>query len=140
MPLNQLRRYVPAIGRWWWVYNEFFEMGYAELLRRGSLVYFVLCKYANYDTQECFPSYETIMKQGGIKNRNKITQAINALEYLQLIEVSRSKGKSSNYYCLLNGSEWKELDDETISNVRRILKMSFKQYRKKYLNSIEKSI
>lgn len=114
--------------------NEFFNNGYAELLGRKALVYFVLAKYANARTQTCFPSYETLMKQSGVKHRSLIPKVLRALIHLRLIAVKRSKGRHSNRYYLLDVSEWKPLDSTICGTVGTVLKMSTQQYRNWILN------
>ncbi len=53
--------------------NEYFEKGYARLFSKSVLaVYCVLAKYANYQTQTCFPSIDIIMREGSIKRRNTV--------------------------------------------------------------------
>jgi len=116
--------------------NELLEKGYAETLKRGIILYCVLCKYANSKTQICFPGYDTIIKESGIKNRNNITGFINALEYLNIIRIERFKGKKPNIYHLLDISQWKPLNSIPIDTVKRVSKMTNKQYQEWRLNSI----
>src|SRR3989344_6128925 len=115
--------------------NEFFEKGYAALLHNRSLVYECLAKYARADTQMCYPSYETIIKETGIKNRNTIAQTINLLEYLRLIGVKRGwKGRSNRYY-LLHHSEWRALTSITSDTALAVSKMGTKEYQERRISS-----
>jgi hypothetical protein len=115
--------------------NEFLDKGYASFFGRKSLIYFVLEKYANAKTQTCFPSYKTIMKETGIKNRNTIAKTINAFEYLNLVGIKRSKGRKPNIYYLLDSSQWKPLNSIILDTVRTVLKITHKQYQKWRFNS-----
>jgi hypothetical protein len=89
--------------------NEYTEKGYAAIFPNTvTLVYLVLAKYANYTTQVCFPSLNTIMREMGSKNRNTVMLALKTLESHCLIYIQHSKGWSSNQYVLLKSSVWKE--------------------------------
>lgn len=104
--------------------NEFFSKGYAAQYRKLSLidVYCVLAKHANYQSQLCFPSYEKIMRESGLKNRNAIAKAINKLEELNIIQVFRSKGRGANKYLLQDTSVWigeKGITGDTVEPYQR---------------------
>ena len=101
--------------------NEFFALGYAAKYRKLSLidVYCVLAKYARYSSQVCFPSYETIMRESGIKNRNSIANALKKLEELKIIRVLHSKGKWTNKYLLQDTSAWVKEKGITGNTVER---------------------
>ncbi len=90
-----------------WIDNEYFSEHYGEALPLSALaVYAVLAKYANARTQSCFPSIATIMKESGIKSAKTVFASLKQLEQYRLIEISRSKGRSSNRYALLDSSIW----------------------------------
>lgn len=88
--------------------NEFFACGYAAKYRKLSLVdvYCVLAKYANYKSQMCYPSYETIMRESGLKNRNSVVKSLKKLEELNIVRIFHSKGRGSNKYFLQDASVW----------------------------------
>ena len=88
--------------------NEFLAWGYAAAYRKSSLidVYCVLAKYANYSSQLCFPSYETIIRETGLKNRNAVKKALDKLEELKIVRIFHSKGRGSNKYILQDVSLW----------------------------------
>lgn len=117
--------------------NEFFENGYAAMLSRDALVYFLLAKYANMETQICFPSYETIIRETGIKNRNTIARIIRILEKLNFIKVERSTNRKSNTYTLINYSEWRPVFSITSDTVAIVSKTTHKQYQKLVSRSIK---
>ncbi len=100
--------------------NEFLANGYASYFRKLSLldVYCVLAKYANHQSQICFPSIDTIIQESGVKNRNTVVKAINKLEELNLIRVFRSKGRSSNRYFLLDNMVWLKFNSDTGDTVK----------------------
>lgn len=116
--------------------NEFFDKGYARFLRRYFIVYACLAKFANAQTQTCFPSYERIMKETGIKSRNMLAEAITVLAYFGFIEIRPSKGRRSNRYYLLHHSKWWPPNSITRDTVLAVSKSGRKQYRKSGRNSI----
>lgn len=118
--------------------NEFFEGGYATMLGRYALVYFLFAKYVRMDTQTCYPSYETIIKYTGIKNRNTIAQIIRTLEALNLIVVKRSKIRKANIYTLIHHSKWKPAFSITSDTVMIVSKTPYKQYQKYLSRSIKR--
>jgi len=82
--------------------NELLEY-YGNVLKpHGIAIYSVLAKHANSKSQECFPSYETIMKQTGIGKRNTVSKYLKLLKSLGLIEMLHKKGFRSNQYRLLS--------------------------------------
>lgn len=101
--------------------NEYFASGYGEYFPKNvSLVYFVLAKYANFKTQTCFPSFSTIMKEAGIKNRNSAVNAIKILEAYSLIAANHSKGKYSNRYAMLDICHWRKPNSITIDTILKV--------------------
>jgi hypothetical protein len=90
--------------------KEFFEKGYASKYRKELIlnVYCVLAKYANYETQVCFPSIATIMIDSGIKNKNSVMTALKILSKLNIINITHSKGRYSNTYMLLDAKSWRD--------------------------------
>ncbi len=89
--------------------NEYFEKGYARMFPRSVLsVYCVLAKYANFETQTCFPSIDTIMEESGIKRRNTVVSGLKILELYGIISIEHSKGWCPNQYALLSSDVWKD--------------------------------
>ena len=100
-----------------WIDNEYFSEHYGETLPLSALaVYAVLAKYANARTQSCFPSVATIMKESGIKSAKTVFASLKQLEQYRLIEISHSKGRSSNRYTLLDSSIWLKPNHVNISD------------------------
>jgi hypothetical protein len=90
-----------------WIDNEYFEKRYAAAFPQSvSLVYAVLCKYANARTQSCWPSAQTIMSEAGVASRETLFSAIKTLESHGIITVRRSKGRHPNIYTLLDCNAW----------------------------------
>jgi DNA-binding transcriptional regulator GbsR (MarR family) len=112
----------------WFCDNEYITDQYlARLPKWVSAVYFVLLLHARgYNkngipgpkTQTCFPSYETIIKEGGV-SRNKISPAIKILEVYNIIAVQHSRGgkKKSNQYALLSTTVWKPFNNTYLNTV-----------------------
>jgi len=106
-----------------WIDNEYFANGYAAAFPKATtLVYGVLAKYANADTQRCFPAWQTLMKETGIKNRRTISEAIRILEAFGIIAVVHSTGKYPNRYVLLDAQQWKKADSGIVATVRKAKK------------------
>lgn len=77
----------------------------ASLPRSATVIYLVLAKYANFTTQTCFPSIDTLMKESGIKNRTTAIAAVRILEAHRIIAVQK-RSRRSNLYTLLDSSCW----------------------------------
>lgn len=124
--------------------NEYFEKGYARLLPKSVLaVYCVLAKYANHETQTCFPSIETMMRESGIKNRNTVIKALKILEAYRIIYIEHSKGGLPNQYALLNSDAWKEpnsINTDTVNSITSDTETVSKNELKQYQNSSSNSI
>ena len=90
-----------------WIDNEYFSERYSDALSANTfLVYAVLCKFANSKTQTCYPSVATIIKESGIKTEHTVFASLKKLEDHRIIEISHSKGRSSNQYTLLASHIW----------------------------------
>ena len=87
--------------------NEYFSECYGSVLPASAfLVYAVLCKYANARTQVCYPSVALIQKETGIRSAKTVFASLKLLEQCRIIEISHSKGRSSNKYILLDSKIW----------------------------------
>lgn len=129
--------------------NEYYERGYGSFFPdRTTVVYSILGKYAHNETQTCYPSYETIMKYMGSKNRNYISRDLKILQAYNLIQVvSGSKGRVSNGYQLMSYKVWREITSDNFDTVWKSLKKTqvvdapvsnktAQQYRKSTNNSV----
>ena len=114
--------------------NEFVDQGYLSFSRRAASVYFALARHANAENQDCFPSYELLMKETGIKNRSSIARAIDALENANTISVKRSRNRKGNHYYLLDTSQWRKLNSLSSKTVSTVSTTSPKQSRFRRLN------
>ncbi len=97
-------------GDWLWINKLVLEHPY--IANSAKLVYSALAYFANNNTQEAFPSFETIMQLTGLKRR-VITTAIKQLEEYYFIQVERDKGKVNQYILL------KLTDSTLVQNVHR---------------------
>ena len=98
--------------------NEYLEKGYAALFPNSTtLIYCVLARRAHHTKQTCYPSAEDIIRLCGIKNRQTIFDAFKILEAFGLIAIRHSKGRVSNFYVLLDVSEWKDPNSIKIETV-----------------------
>lgn len=86
--------------------------------KNDLLCYMVLCRFANNETGECYPSYKTIAE----KMRVGVSTAIKAIKSLidkGVIEVQQRKnengGDTSNLYTIVNAS--KDAENKKASTV-----------------------
>ncbi len=115
--------------------NEYIELGYISHFSKNTTpVYLVLAKYANYETQTCFPSVKTIMEKAGISNRNEVFKAIKTLEKYRIIYIKHSTGKYPNVYKLLSHTVWIPINPNG-SNNDTVSKLTTKPYLKPTVNS-----
>lgn len=118
----------------------------SKLSANAKLLYVILCMYANRD-KECFPSYETLLKDTGIKSRATLSNAIKELKDIGILEViNRQKENASNIY-IIKDSLVQYLNEASLTNelalVQNLNKASLKiehelkpiNYNQKELNS-----
>lgn len=96
---------------WFYLDNDYLN-GYARLMNpMTTLVYVSLCRHADNNTQECFPSMKLIAEECNI-SKPTVVKAIKELEDWNIISVERSlrqKDKQApNIYTLLDKIVWKE--------------------------------
>lgn len=101
---------------WYWSNNHFLDF-YGETLGSHCVaVYSVLCRYANNNTQECFPSMETIAKKSGLKSRKTVSKAISLLEFYDIISVEKRSGdggkRLNNIYQLNHSRVWTPISEK----------------------------
>lgn len=116
--------------------NKVIDENYVAKLGERFNIYVVLARRANSETQGCYPSCETLMRESGIKNRNRVFSTIELLEKVNMIKIVRSRGKTSNRYWLIDQSEWKPADIIPPDTVATVSKSGRKQYQKTLFNSI----
>lgn len=97
---------------WFWLDQEYFN-GYAKIFGPiGLSVYLSLCRHADNETQECWPSMELIAEEIGV-SRISVVRHLKKLEDFRIINVKREKDPQSNrqlnnVYTLTDKSEWKQ--------------------------------
>jgi len=100
--------------------NEYFSKGYTAQFPTSVLtIYAVLAKYANAEHQTCFPAIPTIMREGGIGNRNTIVKALKILEAYCIVNISHSRGRTSNLYTLLHTDAWKPINSINFDTITK---------------------
>ena len=91
------------------IIDDAYLNGWAKICKPiGTAVYNSLCRHANNETQQSYPSQSLISKQHGVPIKS-IRQGIKKLLEYNIIsaEKERDKGKFTNYiYTLLDKSEW----------------------------------
>ncbi|MDD4661854.1 MAG: helix-turn-helix domain-containing protein [Candidatus Pacebacteria bacterium] len=104
----------------WFIIDNAYLNGYAKIFGAvGTAIYISLCRHANNETQECFPSQELIAKELGITDRT-VRNYIKKFEEWNLILVKKEKNPKTqkylnNVYTLLDKSQWKKKPEEIIS-------------------------
>jgi len=104
----------------WFIIDNAYLNGYAKIFGAvGTAIYISLCRHANNETQECFPSQELIAKELGITDRT-VRNYIKKFEEWNLILVKREKNPKTqknlnNVYTLLDKSRWEKKPEEIIS-------------------------
>lgn len=84
------------------VYNDLFDRFGPTLGPYGLATYMALCRHADNETSECFPSYGTIARETGMSRRKAIYE-IQRMEQLGIIAVERNH-HTSNVFILLDTS------------------------------------
>lgn len=96
---------------WFWLDNEFIDSYAKKLKTSGIIVYISLCRYADNNTQTCFPSMKHIAKENGI-SKDTVLRAIKKLENFNLIHITREEHnrengvQTRNRYTMLNKKVW----------------------------------
>lgn len=115
--------------------NEYIGQFYlANLPSFITKVYLVLAKYANADTQKCFPSLSTLSREAG-SNKNYVAWAIRALEALHIVSVQRKNNKVS-HYSLLDSQVWRSVSSIKVDTYKVVSKVSTSQYQEHQGTSI----
>jgi hypothetical protein len=84
------------------VYNDLFDKFGPTLGPYGLAAYMALCRHADNETSECFPSYGTIARETGMSRRKAIYE-IQKMEQLGVLGVERNH-HTSNVFVLLDTS------------------------------------
>ena len=90
-------------GGFLWVSNKVFDYFAADLNPTTFMVYLALCRLANNDDQDCYPSQDHIGKMIGVTGRT-VRDSIARLQEMKLISIRAEVGKS-NAYTLLKTPE-----------------------------------
>lgn len=84
------------------VYNDLFDKFGPTLGPYGLAAYMALCRHADNESSECFPSYGTVARETGMSRRKAIYE-IQKMEQLGIIAVERNH-HTSNVFILLDTS------------------------------------
>lgn len=117
--------------------NKIVDQNYLNCLGRGASVYIALARHARHETQIAFPSYETLMRECGITNRNTLSKTIRILEKLNMIRIRKSSRRKSNNYYMIDRSDWKSPSSITSDTTRAVSKRGNYPYQKPSLSSIK---
>lgn len=102
MSRQELRR---KRGNFTIIENELIDCD--QLTSHQKLIYMVLCRFANSETDKAFPSYSTIAKRAGC-SRGQAVASVQGLvdNHLVLCEKGGPKGRTANIYTILPPEEW----------------------------------
>ncbi|MDO8530326.1 MAG: helix-turn-helix domain-containing protein [bacterium] len=117
--------------------NEIIERDYLKILDKTLLVYMVLAKRANAKNQGCFLTYETIMKEAGITNRNTMSNSLKVLVAFNMIIIKHVRGTLCNFYYLIDNTKWKPANSIKIDTIISVSKYAKKPYQKEENNSVK---
>ena len=96
---------------WFFIDNEYLN-GYAKIFGAiGTAIYVSLCRHADSETQQCFPSMELMAEELSI-SRKTISKYLKLFEKNQLIKIEKERDNKTkkwlnNIYTLLDKEEWK---------------------------------
>lgn len=79
---------------------------------RCSAIYMILCRHANNETGEAFPSQHKLKELLNLRSQGNITKYIQPLIDWNIISVRQEKssaGKNYSIYTLLDKSMWKNV-------------------------------
>jgi len=83
--------------RYFRVDNELFDDGHAARMKPSGLaVYLCLCRHADYDTNDCYPSYQTIAKKCGV-SRPTVINHCKRLAQLGYIETEHNFNSNGDF-------------------------------------------
>jgi len=97
---------------WFWTDNDAFEIVSNVFGARGIAIYTWLCRYADNDNQECYPSISKLVEKCRIK-RNNVIEILRKMEELKIITVIKSKGRVNTYQLLKVFKEEDQRPDTT---------------------------
>lgn len=94
---------------WFWTDNELIDLYARHFGVHATAVYLCLCRHANNETQECFPSINMISEKLGI-SKSSVVRSLFILEKYDLISVLRTKEENgsplNNVYTLTSKNKW----------------------------------
>jgi hypothetical protein len=101
--------------KWFWAENDIIDR--EDLSSLEKMAYLALCRYADNDTNSCFPSHATLAKKVGC-SRRKIIDIVKSLKTKGLINIfhrtSEQGDPTSNLYVIFSpkATEGKEVVQE----------------------------
>lgn len=116
---------------WFWADNEVLESGISG---NALFLYLTLCRYANNDSQECWPSLSTLMRVTG-RSRPTVLRSAKELESVGLIMRNRKQG-SKTIYTLLKVTGKKSL---LVSNRSQLVKNNNPTGKNNYTQLVKES-
>lgn len=107
-----MKRQIPLESRkpFLWIHHLVWDD--KRLSASAKVVYFALARFANFETQECFPSMETLARECHLKE-NTIRSALKRLKKSRYIEIKEDKGVVNRYRLLEpTPSKWNSKDSD----------------------------
>jgi DnaD/phage-associated family protein len=85
-------------GLWFPFFHVLIDLGiWKSLSKKASKLYPVICKFADFDTGECYPSLRTLSKLSGI-GLTRIREAVDELVAKGLLTCQKGDSQRSNRY------------------------------------------
>lgn len=103
---------------WFWLDSEYLKKHAKHLGVYCTVVYLSLCKYADNETQSCFPSMKLISEENGINIRT-VVRCTKKLEEFGIVSINRAKKQDgtqeNNVYTLLSTKCWNKKPSDSQS-------------------------
>ncbi len=100
---------------WFWLENECIDLYTKHLGVFVMAVFLSLCRHADHETQQCYPSMKLIADELGISTKT-VERATKKLEKWNFISVTRSKNddgtQANNLYTLLSRKDRKKIPSD----------------------------
>lgn len=99
--------------------DDLYLNGYARYCGiHATGVYMALCRHANFENQQCFPSLKTIAYKLGI-SKSSVLRALKVLVQYNIITIERNnaidRGWLPNIYFLMDKRVWVAVDNSKIT-------------------------
>lgn len=106
---------------WFSVDNYFIDEYAREFSASAVAIYFVLCRYSDNKTKECFPEMRTIAQKVGC-NKKTVVRSVAELEKFGIISIEKRRKEDghqgSNIYTIQDSSKWSKIQSDKNDTVK----------------------